>query len=181
MGYDYGKEFRRLKNIRTNNFQQLLSINEWNGNIITFLDAIFQIKPIAEPFRQLVVPVMLRSLRIEPKVFFGAIRDNRVKSKALPEFMSDSVSNDEHISNERFCRFKSEIPVYFEPNSKIWVTFGIEAEDMIAFPISRKIDSTNLVMDCHEFVANDDNNAIDVCEKTSINQYLEVSSKLNTL
>ena len=72
--------------------------------------------------------------------------------------------------------FESEIPFYFNSNSKLLVTHGIEIENVMAFPIPRKVDVTNLVLDSYEFVLNDDNNAIEEYDRNNINEYLEVKT-----
>ena len=82
-GYDYKNQFQRLKTIRTNDFKHIYGTTEWNGNFVTFLDSLLQSMLINLPFRKLMVPVMIRSIRIDPKVLFDAIRSHRVKDEII--------------------------------------------------------------------------------------------------
>ena len=51
---------------------------------------------------------------------------------------------------------------------------GLRSMGVTAFPIPRKVDMSNLVLDSYEFVANQDINAIDSCDRNHIIEYLEV-------
>ena len=73
----------------------------------------------------------------------------------------------------RFCNFKSTVPFYYNANTYILVAPGVEIESVLAFPIPRKMPNT-LNLDSYEFVANEDNNAINECDKKQIIEYLEV-------
>ncbi|XP_054160814.1 fatty acid synthase-like [Oppia nitens] len=96
MGYDYGKEFQRLLEVRTETFGELRGLIEWNGNIITFLDSMLQSMALAIPFRKMMVPVMIRSLRIDPNVFFAAIVNNRVSSSGSAAAAEDNDLEDHY-------------------------------------------------------------------------------------
>ena len=76
-GYDYSGEFQKLKRVRTNDFQTLLGECEWDGNIVSFLDNLLQSQMLAAPFRKLMVPVMVKSMRIDPKVLYETVKHNR--------------------------------------------------------------------------------------------------------
>ena len=183
MCYDYSGEFQRLKNIRTNDFQEIQGICEWNGNVITFLDSLLQSMILATPFRKLMVPVMIESLRINPKILFENITVKRIKEefhlnaqnteKVGKELFNDTnaVSEEDRMSPLN-CFFKAAMPFFH--NSKLLVTHGIEVENITMIPIPRKVDTTNLVVDSYEFVANEDNNAIESCDRKHIIEYLEV-------
>ena len=189
MGYDYSGEFQRLKNIRTNDFKEIYGICEWNGNVVTFLDALLQSMILAAPFRKLMVPVMIKTLRIDPDVLFKAINTfkseeevkkllSETETEALTTVSGAAMAEVADITLEKmtkkFCFFRSEMPFHYNSESKLLVTHGIEVENVTAFPIPRKVDTTNLVLDSYEFVANEDNNAIESCDQNHIIEYLEV-------
>ena len=189
IGYDYSGEFRGLKSIRTNDFQEIHGICKWTGNVVTYLDALLQSMILSAPLRKLMVPVMIRVLRIDPKTLFDSALHYKtvdissdsaeeIKSLEISSKFDTSVTNVLNAmkfdTNQRFSVFYSEIPFYFNSNSKLLVTHGIEIEGLIAIPIPRKVDVTNLVLDSYEFVLNDDNNAIEDYDRRYINEYLEV-------
>ena len=189
IGYDYSGEFQRLKNIRTNDFKEIHGICEWNGNVVTFLDALIQAMILAAPFRKLMVPVMIRTLRIDPKVLFESIKHFKFEDKSkknigekeeeeLKNLHAEALFDVADVALEKmkkkFCFCNSPMPFYFNSESKLLVTHGIEIEGVTAFPIPRKVDATNLVLDSYEFVANEDNNAIESCDRNHIIEYLEV-------
>jgi hypothetical protein len=208
MGYDYGPEFRRLLKVGTNDFQEMYAINEWTGNIVTYLDAITQLAILTLPFRKLMVPVMLREIRIDPLVLFDAIKRNPV-SEAAPDTRCSSGDdrqsaeveinapdtmhqNVDKLTNglinetgelgemtgyafrERFPSHKANMPIYFNGRTKQVVGHGVEIGESIPVLITRRVDTTDLVLDSYEFCPNDDRHAIDkpVAEKTL--QYIEV-------
>ena len=189
-GYDYSGEFQKLIRIRTNDFQTLLGECEWDGNIVPLLDNLLQAQMLASPFRKLMVPVMVKNMRIDPKVLFETIRHNKVYEKCQnePTLMPEAVemAKNEVVANnednlkllqdqhkERFAIFKSSMPFYFNTNTRILIAPGVEIEQVLAFPIPRKMPS-NLVLDSYEWVANEDNSAINECDKQYIIEYLEV-------
>ena len=186
MGYDYSGEFQRLKNIRTNDFKEIHGICEWNGNVITFLDALLQSMIFATPFRKLMVPVMIKTVRIDPKVLFESLKHYKYDDKMgienleeeLKKFKAESLIEMADASLEKakikYCVFNSSIPFYFNSKSKLLVTHGIEISGVTVIPIPRKMDMANLVLDSYEFVANEDNNAIESCDRNHIIEYLEV-------
>ena len=187
-GWDYSGEFQTLKQIRTNDFQTLLGECEWNGKMVSSLDAFIQAQMLAMPLRKLMIPVMLKRMRIDPKVLFDTIRHNRVNEKSMTDLMQ--LEEDVEVAKnkvvdqggfkliqdhhqERFAIFKSTIPFYFNANTRILIAPGVEIEQVLAFPIPRKMPSS-LVVDSYEWVANEDNSAINECDKQSLNEYLEV-------
>ena len=189
MGYDYSAEFQRLKKIRTNDFKEVHGICEWNGNIVTYVDSLLQSYLMIEPYRKLRIPVMVKTVRIDPKILFEAI--NHYKSEETGQISEIVENQKEDVKKlieshsevadiafdkmkKRFCVFKSSMPFYYDSESKIMVTHGIEIENMTTFIIPRKVDTTNLVLDSYEFVANEDNNAIESCDRKHIIEYLEV-------
>ena len=208
VGYDYSGEFKGLKSVRTHDLQEVYGICEWSGKLVTFLDALFQSMICAAPFRKLMVPVMIRKIRIDPKTLFEACKQYKTVEEVLPDLeeLKEKAKEEakEHLShvpetleasqeeyenltkdkeevmsalNERFCFYKSEIPFYFNVTSKLLVTHGIEVEEITAFPIPRKADVTNLVLDSYEFVNNEDNCAVEEYDRNNINEYLEVNKR----
>ena len=193
-GYDYSGEFKKLSQIRTNDFQILLGECEWDGNVVSFLDNLLQAQMLASPFRKLMVPVMVKNMRIDPKVLFETITHNKANENSQfdPTLVPENIEieqeqvvadnqgdlkllQDQH--KERFAIFKSSMPFYFNANTRILIAPGVEIENMMAFPIPRKMPSS-LVLDSYEWVANEDNSAINECDKQSLNEYLEVINKI---
>ena len=193
-GYDYSGEFQKLRQIRTNDFQTLVGECEWDGNMITFLDNLLQSQMLATPFRKLMVPVMVKNIRIDPKVLFDNVKQNRsndndnvisLDNTSLPQGVMDEagvqITPDNRVDfqqmqddmNERFCSFKSWVPFYFDVNTRILIAPGVEIENVLALPIPRRMPSS-LVLDSYEWVANEDNSAINECDKQYINEYIEV-------
>ncbi|XP_054160842.1 fatty acid synthase-like [Oppia nitens] len=213
VGYDYGPAFRRLKRVRTNNFVEILGSCEWNGLFVPFLDSVLQSTAFVLPFRKLMVPVMIKSLKIDPKLFFEAIVKNRLtvddddqvvnkiadkdcqevaKWKCRPKELdvneqtayTDLYEQTDEILkqiSERFHKYKSLVSFYFDYDTKLLVTYGIEICDLIVFPITRRSDNQDLVLDSYEFVANEDMDAIEPSLKHTISEYLEVCKMLIVL
>ena len=190
-GYDYNKEFRKLCKIKTKDFNTLMGECEWNGNIVAYLDNLLQAQILITPFRKLMVPVMVKSIRIDPKILFENVKQNRVycndsvKDNGIYENGDNDADKDDDVGyekleekfqnqfNERFCLYESLIKFCLDVESKLLIAPGVEIEDMLAFPIPRKMP-TSLVLDSYEWVANDDNNAMNECESNSIKEYIEV-------
>src|SRR5437868_1794539 len=126
MGYDYSGEFRGLKNIRTNDFQHFRGVSEWKGNIVPYLDSLLQSMILSTPFRKLMVPVMLKSIKIDPKLLFEFLKLNKVdditdkglESKYETELrgVAEDFEMDQKVS--RFCLFKAHVPFYVNMKSK---------------------------------------------------------------
>ncbi len=72
-GYDYGPNFRGIQDLRVEESKRIYGNIAWNANMITFMDALLQTQAIALPFKRMFVPVMISSLRCDPKTFFEAI------------------------------------------------------------------------------------------------------------
>ena len=149
MGYDYSGEFQRLKNIRTNDFKEIHGICEWNGNVIPYLDALLQSMILAAPFRKLMVAVMIRALRIDPKVLFESINHFKYDEKSekilresnevdLKTFQAEEFFDVAEIALnkmiKKFCMFKASIPFHYNTKSKLLVTHGIEIEGRDCIP-----------------------------------------------
>ena len=192
-GYDYSEKFQKLRQIRTNNFQDVLGQCEWDGNMITFLDNLLQAQMLVSPFRKLMVPIGVKNMRIDPKVLYETVRHNReevliektsggldymdidkqVIEESRDKMVEAKLDQIADILNERFAMYKSSVSFHFDANTRILVAPGVEIEQVLAFPIPRKMPSS-LVLDSYEWVANEDNSAINECDKQYINEYLEV-------
>ncbi|XP_054161216.1 fatty acid synthase-like [Oppia nitens] len=197
-GYDYGPTFRRLRQFCSDSDgSKLYGKVEWDGNWITFLDALFQTMALTVPSRELMVPVMISSLRCDPKVFFSAISDANIvdenvskvigaedreeiivtKTKQEVDIFSETTTAEllETFIDSSFHKYKSMMSFYCDVNSKIIVTNGLEVEDLIAVPISRKNVSVNdLKLESYQFIANDESQAIDDHQKEFAINYLNV-------
>ena len=202
LGYDYGPKFQRLKNMKTNHFETVHGDIEWDGNWVTFMDSLLQTMALAMPFRKMMVPVMIKSLRCDPKVLYDNLEKNRqsdskelndseknlfyVASKGIAEkeeidkqdmnelFQSQNVDYVEEMFGAEFHIYQSTIPFYVDMNSRMIVTHGVEVEDLMAFPIPRKTNAQDLKLESYEFVANEDSLAIEECDKEAIQEYLKV-------
>ncbi|CAG2101231.1 unnamed protein product [Medioppia subpectinata] len=176
-GYEYSKGFQSLTNMRTNGFRRVSADIEWTGNMVTFLDGLLQLTGCLSPFRKLVVPVMIDAIRVDPNTLFEALKRNRLADNVLATTDGqvvdatntgalDSCLNDNFNSNynnnlrERFQLYRSQLPLVFDSSTKCVVTYGAEVYNMVTAPITRKTDP-NMVLERHEFIANDDNTAID--------------------
>ncbi|CAG2175521.1 unnamed protein product, partial [Oppiella nova] len=91
---------------------------------------------------------------------------------ALP-FLNTLLENEMDKFKERFAIYPANMPLYFNMDTKHLVAQGIEVEQVLAFPIPRRVDTVDLVLDSAEFCANDDPAAIDESMKASIMKYLE--------
>ena len=202
-GYDYSGEFKKLKQIRTNDFQTFVGESEWNGNMVTLLDNLFQAQCLAIPFRKLFVPYMLDCMRIDPKVFFDAVRLNKKKVENIigqsenhlvdhtgaalelndlkeEQTYARKIATAEEIKNFQENYLAKEKLAKYE--SVVPFYFDLKRSLLIApgvevenlMAVPIPRKLPNNVRDCYEFAANDDISAIDDCRKHYINEYLEV-------
>jgi fatty acid synthase len=74
-GYDYGPKFRGIQELRIEDSKKVYGSIEWTGNMIPFMDSLIQSQAIALPFRKIFVPVMIASIRCDPKKFFDAVEE----------------------------------------------------------------------------------------------------------
>ncbi|CAG2102295.1 unnamed protein product [Medioppia subpectinata] len=195
LGLDYGPHFQRLKRIQTNDFRDIYGINEWDGNFVTYLDAMLQSMAFTVPFRKLMVPVMIRTVRVDPRVLFHALRLNRnlllkcpndkikVSNDLIQEspFLSTAKSRsilDSHNRKfiERYAKYSAEMPFYFDAKCRRLVAHGLEVEGVILLPIPRHPPVADLVLDSYQFLANEDHDAITLVDTQMVNQYLEVGT-----
>ena len=186
IGYNYSGEFRGLKKLETGDFKHYHGINGWTGNMVTFLDTFMQSTIFSEPFRKLLVPVMIKQMRIDPKVLLKAIAQNRHGENVddCTEGQSVQLFGDEKLQiqnqsqlksiKDKYCLYESELPFYYDSILNLLVAQGFEMERLITSTIARKVETKGLILDSYEFVSNDDNNAIEEYDKTHINEYLQV-------
>jgi len=101
-GYDYGPKFRGIQEIRNENLYKLYGNIKWTGNWISFMDSILQFMLIAIPFRNVFVPVIITSLRCDPKILFEAIEQNKqmIYDENNPEADIDSEVRAQQFDNE---------------------------------------------------------------------------------
>jgi hypothetical protein len=94
-GYDYGPKFRGIQELRIEDLDKVFGNIEWTGNMIPFLDSLLQSQAIALPFRKIFVPVMISSLRCDPKKFFEAIEERKQIIS-----VSNNCETDENLNKE---------------------------------------------------------------------------------
>lgn len=186
LGYDFGQSFRRLAKISTNDFHDYYGICEWNGNMVTFLDGLLQSMCLAKPTRNLALPVIIKKLTIDPILLFDELRARRMmkndidcdRNRAQVDEGTDLMHSFDKLNEKikhSFCRFEANIPFTFNIKTKTLVCKGVELEDIVAFTISRKTNTNDLVLDSYEFVPHFDNQAIDGKKLDLLQIYLEVS------
>ncbi|CAG2102821.1 unnamed protein product, partial [Medioppia subpectinata] len=201
LGYDYGPKFRKLVSIRSKNFKTLEGEIEWDGNMITFLDSLLQTMALGQPFKKMMVPVMIKALRCDPKALYEGVREHRVaeqrdidllsdetydhvmddnmklKDDVIMESVMDSQNIDviEELFSKEFHIYKSVLPFHVDINSRMIVTKGVELEDLMGLPMPRKTNVQDLKLESYQFVANEENMAVDECVKNSVEEYVKVS------
>ena len=208
-GYDYGPFFKRLKNIRTKDFRKFNGIIEWDGNWVTFMDGLLQTMAVTLAYRKLMVPVMIKRLVCDPKVFYEALarhqpQENQPQQRDKDEWseLQDQKMNewdesgdemtalmhsenlqylDKVISNRFSFITKSSMPFHIDLDSKMIVTYGLEVECVEGIPIPRKSNVQDLRLESYEFVANHESVAMEESEKDRVDQYLKVSLVIDSL
>ena len=203
MGYDHGPKFRGLHRIKTNNFETFRGEVEWDGKWVPFMDSLLQTLATAMPFRKMMVPVMIKQLRCDPKALFEAVEANRVdyKNQEFPddvnisEEMKKEMNTESDIKifldpndidpkvafREMYHIYKSKIPFYVNMTSRMIVAPGIEVEDIMALPIPRKVNIQDLKLESYEFIANEEYNSIEESDKKGLLEYLKVCSLFSSL
>ena len=200
MGYDYGPKFQGLKSIKTSNFEKLEGVVQWDGNWVTFMDSLLQTMAAAMPFRKMMVPVMIKQLRCDPKVLYEALAANRIveEKAALDEentlmevadkgadkevrkdevgeiLVANNLENLEDLIAEEFQIYKSVLPFHVDMNSRMIVAPGVEVEDLMALPIPRKVNVQDLKLESYQFLANEEIDAIGETDKKHIKEYIKV-------
>lgn len=198
VGYDYGENFRGLMSIGTADFKTMDGKVKWDGNWVTFMDSLLQTMGVAMPFRRLMVPVMIKRLRCDPKVLYEGVAKNKVvvnKEKfdeevAINEvvenkkeeydkefeniFEMDNNKYIEGVIGSRFHIYESVLPFHVDLNSRMIVANGVEIEDLMALPIPRKTNVQDQKLESYEFLANEDQNAIAESDKQYLMDYIKV-------
>ena len=79
MGYDYGPLFRGLRILKPKTFRH--STVPFNGMEIGLhlWTHCLQTMAVAMPFRKMMVPVMIKSLKCDPKVLYEAVAKNKIR------------------------------------------------------------------------------------------------------
>ncbi|CAG2105122.1 unnamed protein product, partial [Medioppia subpectinata] len=77
MGLDYGPAFQRLHKVGTNDFNEFYGVCEWDGQFVSYMDALSQSRALSVPFRKMLLPVLIRKLRLDPRLMFDAIKRHR--------------------------------------------------------------------------------------------------------
>jgi hypothetical protein len=202
-GYDYGPMFRGIKDLRVEESKRVYGNITWNTNMITFMDALLQTQAITLPFKRTFVPVMISSLRCDPKKFFEAIDefkqalhkdndnenikeyikeveqlnliniDNNENLKELHEVVEKKIQMFETVGNSD-VKYSSSLPFFADTSLKLIVTHGIEVNGLLAVPIPRKTNISDLELESYRFIPNEENDAIEEIDKKEITEYIEV-------
>ncbi len=206
-GYDYGPKFRGIQDLRVEESKRVYGNIAWNGNMITFMDALLQTQAIALPFKRMFVPVMISSLRCDPKKFFEAIdefkqvvhkvndsenikeivkevdeelnlinidEDNDESKKELHEAMEEEIRIFDVSGSDINVKYSSSLPFFADVSLKLIVTRGIEINGLLAVPLPRKPNISNLKLESYRFIPNEENDAIEEIDKKEITEYIEV-------
>jgi hypothetical protein len=206
-GYNYGPMFRGIKDLRVEESKRVYGNITWNANMITFMDALLQTQAITLPFKRTFVPIMISSLRCDPKKFFEAIDEFKqvvhdVNDKEnIKEYVKEvdeelnlinvDEDNDENIKElheaveEEFrtfavtgadsnVKYSSSLPFFADVSLKLIVTHGIEVNGLLAVPIPRKTNNSDLELESYRFIPNEENDAIEDIDKKELTEYIEV-------
>ena len=206
-GYDYGPHFRGIKQLKVENCEHVFGKIEWTGNPIAFLDSLLQTQIMALPFKKMFVPITISSLRCDPKVLLEAVEKNKtivkpeeneeinamvedirqldeseqIKSWEMPEEDSGLSVDAQQVlvkfSDLGYHKYKSELPFYGNISSKLIVTHGIELKGLLAAPINRKGLAQDLKLESYQFIANEENDAIEEVERQELLEYIKVYLK----
>jgi hypothetical protein len=111
-GYDYGPKFKGIQETRIRGLDNIYSSIKWTGNWISFMDCVIQVMSSAVHFRNVFVPVIITSLRCNPKVLFEAIEESKqaIHDKNNPEPEMDIETKFENfVENKELVNdFKSD-------------------------------------------------------------------------
>ena len=160
-GYDYGKHFQKLLSLKTNDFNELYGEVEWDGNWVTFVDSLLQSTIMAQPFRKLIVPVMIKYLRCEPHLLRRAIQMNK---KGNDSIRNEQDKVKEVLINEKlkerlrmwYNLFASTLPYFTDTKLNLVVAPGLEIEGMLAQNIQRKNQEKGLTLESYKFIKNEE-------------------------
>ena len=187
-GYDFGPKFRNLLTINTNDFNEFWGELYWDGNVLSFIEGMLQVHYLAEPIRQMKVPAQIISLRCDPKIFYHALEERREHIQTTDSSQDDiseqneedeivdliSANFDRSLLIKNYRSFESKLPFYMNCTQNVLVTHGIELEKLKSQTIPRKSDDHLAQIDSYEFVANNETDAIDECDKSLLMEYVQV-------
>ena len=178
-GYDYGKHFQKLKYLRTNDFNTIRGQIEWSGNWITIVDSLLQTSIIAQPYRKLRVPTMIKYLRCNPKTMSKAIKMNRSGLDSEPDhFKLGNCLQPKYLNDqlkEEYDMFISVLPFHIDTKLNVLISPGIEIEGLQFKPINTLKEKQRLKLESYKFVANQDISIMQVDETPSnklVNEHL---------
>ncbi|CAG2109810.1 unnamed protein product [Medioppia subpectinata] len=77
IGLEYGQAFQRLRRVGTDDYRVFYGRCQWDGNFVTYMDALLQSRALSVPFRKMLLPVLIRKLTIDPRVMFDAFNRNK--------------------------------------------------------------------------------------------------------
>ena len=142
---------------------------------------------------------MIKSLRCDPRVLYEAVAQFKVNDEKEQTFNEEQAINDfiapnseefsenetdfmeidnknlfEGVVGSKFHIYKSVLPFFANITTRMIVTHGLEVEDLMAIPIPRKTNVQDLKLEYYRFVANEDINAIEECDRIYLKQYLKV-------
>ena len=86
----------------------------------------------------------------------------------------NNVETVEELIGQDFHIYKAMMPFHVDMNSRMIVAPGIEVKDLMALPIPRKVNIQDLKLKSYEYVANEDYNAIEECDKKAIMENIKV-------
>ncbi len=201
-GYDYGPKFRGIQELKFENFDEIHGKVLWTGNWVSFMDALLQTQAVALPFKKMFVPVMISSLRCDPKVLFDAIEESKQSICEENDYKknfnfeedihdisgghktNDSVSTEEEIDSEKQFEdivkdFESQkktsiLNFVADLHSRTVVTHGIEVKGLWAVPIPRRSAAQDLKLESYQFIPNEENDAIEEFNRKEITEYIKV-------
>ncbi|CAG2101324.1 unnamed protein product [Medioppia subpectinata] len=190
LGIDHGPAFQRLDSIGTDDFHTFYGRCEWTGNPVTYLDGVLLATGLYLPFRAATVPVVIRHLRVDPRILLAAIRAERsdgppLASSGVFGVATTDGTNAQHVENgvdydnnsvtrfnEMFAKFSAHLPFRYDADTSFLVTPGVEIYKTSGQTLSTRFD-TNLSLDSYEFCANNYKAAIDVSARAEMLQYIE--------
>ena len=163
-GYEYGKHFQKLKYLRTNDFNTIRGQIEWSGNWITFVDSLLQSLIIAQPYRKMRVPTMIKYLRCNPKILSKAIK-NKEGFRSESDDKSDDSKSDVILPpktlndnlKQQYDLFNSNLPLHVDTKLNVLVSPGIEIEGLEVKPINLLKEKQGLKLESYKFMVNQDN------------------------
>ncbi|CAG2108072.1 unnamed protein product, partial [Medioppia subpectinata] len=77
IGLEYGPAFQRLRRVGTDDYRVFYGRCQWDGNFVTYMDALLQSRALSVPFRKMLLPVLIRKLTVDPRVMFDAFNRNK--------------------------------------------------------------------------------------------------------